>query len=103
MRACRTAEKAGIPAVAVVSTGFLRQAKVTARALGIEGTWIAEYPGIVPVDSLSVLEEKVRTAVVPSILEGLAGPAKSGQVAEAGPEPRAVVFRGTLDEVQEYF
>jgi hypothetical protein len=69
MRACRAAEKAGVPAVAVVSTGFLRQARATARALGIEGVRIAEYPGIVPVDSLPVLEEKVRTAVVPSILE----------------------------------
>jgi hypothetical protein len=50
MRACAIAEAAGVRALAVVSSGFVRQAQSLARSLGIAGVWVSEYPGVIPVD-----------------------------------------------------
>jgi hypothetical protein len=91
-----------VPAFALVSTAFIRQAHAIARSLGIAGTWLAEYPGVIPNDSAEVLERKVREHLVPSLLEGFTSPVES--VAErSDPSPKAVVLSGTLDDVQEYY
>lgn len=102
MRACSVAERAGVSSYAIVSTGFLKQARAIARAVGISSAWIAEYPGVVPNDSAEVVERKVLEHVLPSLLQGFATPAEALQeVAEPGPSD--VVFKGALDEVQEHF
>lgn len=105
MRASNVAERLGIRSVSIVATGFLRQAAAISKSLGIGHALVAEYPGVIPNDSMDTLRQKVREHVVPRVLEGLLSSSQSGQDSEASSEPamRDVVFSGTYDEVQEYF
>ncbi len=88
MRACATAEKAGVRALAVVSSGFVRQAQAVARSLGVAGVWVAEYPGVIPTDPTDVLEEKVRSVLVPSLVAGLSAGRDHQPTAPPEPDPR---------------
>jgi hypothetical protein len=80
----------------------MRQAQSIARALGIGDAFIAEYPGVIPNDSTELFEQKVRECIVPGLREGFATIA-APSVAAAEPDRCAVVFTGTLDQVQEHF
>jgi len=103
LRAARAVEEAGIPAFPIVSTGFLRQATSTAKAMGVSHVWVSEYPGVIPNDSDADFERKMREQVVPALLEGFAAPVETEVTEGAEPTPGSVVFRGTFDEVQQHF
>jgi hypothetical protein len=92
-----------VPGVAIVSTGFMKQAKATARAMGVPDIGIAEYPGVIPMDSADTLADKVWNAVVPQVVEALSTNPQGSGAEAAEPGPREVVFSGTLEQVQEYF
>ena len=105
MRASIAAEKAGVPAVSIVATTFLSAGRGVAKGLGIANPQFAEYPGPPMMDSDEVLRDKVVNLILPAVLEGWK---RSNVKAEASapvaePKPRDIVFRGTLDEVQESF
>ncbi len=102
MRASVAAEKAGFPSVSIVLTGFLGQAKAVAQALGIKNIALAEYPGIVSMDSREELRRKVTDTVVPNIITGFTRQFE-GAAEQVEPAPRDIVFTGSLDEVQEHF
>jgi hypothetical protein len=105
LRASAAIERAGFPTVSLVSTGFLKQAEVVARGLGIDDLKIAHYPGTPMVDSREELRTKVERDLLPQIIEGLT----SGRTAERKrdaarePTPRDIVFSGTLEEVNDKF
>ncbi|MBI2907321.1 MAG: hypothetical protein HYX92_06685, partial [Chloroflexi bacterium] len=102
VRASAAAEKAGVRTVSIAASGFVRQAAAIARAMGVENMAVAEYPGVPMVDSPEDLQRKVRQAVAESIVRGLTTPIQSAPpVVEPG--PRDIVFKGSLDEVQEFF
>lgn len=107
IRACEAVEQAGVPSLALVSSGFMRQARATARSIGLDHIWIAEYPGVIPNDTDETFAEKVRTHVVESLFEGFAQLEKGFDVAAAGamaePASRDIVFTGTFDEIQDHF
>jgi hypothetical protein len=103
LRATKIAEETGVPGVAIVATGFMKQAAATARAMGVPDISIAEYPGNIPLDSSEVLADKVWNAVVPAVVEKLTSDAGRSADEAAEPGPRDIVFSGTLDEVQDYF
>ncbi|MBI2906646.1 MAG: hypothetical protein HYX92_03200 [Chloroflexi bacterium] len=91
-----------MPTASIVASGFVRQARAVARALGAENIAVAEYPGVPMIDSPVELRRKVQEVVVNSVIEGLTRPAKdSVKIAEPG--PRDIVFKGTLEEVQDFF
>jgi hypothetical protein len=96
------AEKAGVPTVSIITSGFLGQAQAVAQALGVHSLPLAEYPGVVTTDSGEELKRKVADILINNIVKGLTGP-----VAEAAKQrdhqPGDIVFEGTLDEVQEFF
>lgn len=96
------AEKAGVPTVSIITSGFLGQAQAVAQALGIPNLPLAEYPGVVTTDSKEELKQKVTDILINNIVKALTGP-----VAEAARprdhQPGDIVFEGTLDEVQEFF
>ena len=101
MRASVVAEKAGVRTVSIVASGFIPQARSVAKSLGVENLPIAEYPGVIMTDSPEVFRSKV-DALVDQIVEGMATPLKAvAKVKEPG--PKDVVFRGTLDAVQDHF
>jgi hypothetical protein len=106
LRACAVAEKEGVPAVAIVSTGFLRQATAIARTLGIADMPIAEYPGTILTDSPEERRSKVKEQLAPAVIRGLqaTGAGNHGAVvAVAEPAPRDIVFAGDLTEVLDHF
>jgi hypothetical protein len=102
VRASVAAEKAGFPSVSIVLTGFLGQAKAVAQAMGIKYIALAEYPGIVAMDSREELRRKVFDTVLKNIVTGFTRPVED-TVQQSEPAPRDIVFTGSLDEVQEHF
>jgi len=102
VRASVAAEKAGIPTVTIVATGFLGQAKAVAKALGMANLGIAEYPGIIMIQSKEELrkntEEVLARNIVRELTESVASTVKVQE-----PGLADIVVEGTLDEVHEYF
>jgi hypothetical protein len=105
LRASAAVERAGVPSVSVISSGFLKQAAVVARGLGLPDLAIAEFPGVPMTDSTDDLRRKVEEQLLPRIIAGLT--AKIQGKAPVGvstyPAPRDIVCRGTLDAVDDYF
>ena len=94
-----------MPSVSVISTGFLKQAAVVARGLGLPDLAIAEFPGVPMTDSAEELRHKVENHLLPRIIAGLTAQIVSrvaGQ-SEQYPAPRDIVFRGSLDELDDYY
>ncbi len=94
-----------MPTVSVISTGFLRQAAVVARGLGLPDLAIAEFPGVPMTDSTEDLRRKVEEHLLPRVIAGLTAQMKEVEppIEAAYPAARDTVFRGTLDEVDDYF
>src|SRR4029079_92467 len=104
LRASAAIERAGFPTVSIVSTGFLKQAEVVARGLGIDDLKIAHYPGTPMVDSSEALREKVEKHLLADVLDGFTSARESTSKASAQePAPRDIVFRGDIDAVNDHF
>lgn len=102
MRASAAAEKAGIDSVSIVASGFVQQAHAVAKALGMENLAIAEYPGVIMIDSKEELRRKVEEVLIESVIKGLTAPIGEA-VKPVEPSPRDIVFKGTLAEVHDFF
>jgi hypothetical protein len=105
LRASAAVERAGVPSVSVISSGFLKQAAVVATGLGLPDLAIAEFPGVPMTDSTDELRRKVEEHLLPRVIAGLTakiqGKAPTG--VSTYPAPRDIVCRGTLDAVDDYF
>lgn len=102
LRAAAVIEKLGIPTASIIGSGFLKQAEVITKGLGVPLA-IGVYPGAPMVDSEEVLARKVEETLAPGLLMGLTGEAPRAADAKAEPAAGQVVFSGTFDEVQEHF
>ena len=102
LRASAVIEKLGIPTASIIGSGFLKQAEVIIKGLGVPLA-IGVYPGAPMVDSEEELKRKVEESVAPGLLKGLTGEAPREADTKAEPAPGQVVFSGSFDEVQEYF
>ena len=105
LRASAAVERAGVPSVSIISTGFLKQAEVVAKGLGLPDLPIAEFPGVPMTYSKEELARQVEEHLLPRVIEGLSRPARLSETlpdAEA-PSPREIVFTGTLDEINEHY
>jgi len=105
MRAVATAEEANLPAVGVVSSGFEAMARAIASIFGDDDPRLAVYPGSIQTDTDETFRHKVRDVVIDEV-EAALRRSKGGvaiEEAEIEPDPREVVFTGSLDEVQEHF
>jgi hypothetical protein len=80
----------------------LLQAQTIAKALGLENMAIAEYPGVPMTDSPDELRRKVEGILINNIREGLSTAVKES-VKEMEPEPKDVIFKGSLEEVNRFF
>jgi hypothetical protein len=112
LRASAVVEKAGIPAVSLVASGFDALARVIGKLEGLKDSTIAVYPGVILTDSDEVFADKVRSALLPAVIAGLLNTGLSldeGQsggsqpAAEREYAPKHVVARGSLDEVLDAF
>jgi hypothetical protein len=95
-------ERLGIPTASIVGSGFLKQAEVVTRGLGVPLA-IGVYPGTPMVDSEEVLRRKVEESLAPGLLQGLTGEAPAALQTAAEPAPGTIAFSGSFDEVQEQF
>jgi hypothetical protein len=105
MRAVAVAEEASLPAVGVVSSGFEVMARSIASIFGDDEPRLAVYPGSIQTDSEETFQRKVRDVVLDQV-EGALLRSKPGVVGgevAVEPQPREVVFAGSLDDVQEHF
>ena len=105
MRAVATAEEANLPAVGVVSSGFEAMARAIASIFGDDDPRLAVYPGSIQTDTDETFRHKVRDVVIDEV-EAALRRSKGGvaiEEVEIEPDPREVVFTGSLDEVQEHF
>ncbi len=105
LRASAAVERAGVPSVSVIATGFLKQAEVIAKGLGLPDLAIAEFPGVPMTYGKEDFRRQVEEVLLPRIIDGLSK-TQNGSTSigiPAGPGPRDIVFSGTLDEVQEHF
>ena len=102
LRAAAIAERAGVPSVSIVTTPFLQQAAVVCKGVGLPSLPMAEYPGVPMTDGSDAVARKIE-ALLPQIVAGLAGARETSRTKAAEPTPRSIVYRGTLDEIQEHF
>jgi hypothetical protein len=102
LRAAALVERLGIPTASIVASGFVKQAELVASGLGLPLAF-GVYPGAPMLDSDEELRRKVEESLAPGILRGLTEGTESRPAGPAEPEPWAVVMRGTLDEIEEYF
>ncbi|MFC2052619.1 hypothetical protein ACFLT4_07855 [Chloroflexota bacterium] len=103
MRASLVAEKLGLPSVSIVETGFMALARATAQGVGVPKLPIAELPGVVMTDTKEELRQKVEEVVIKDVVKGLATPVAKEEVKLVEPAPRNIIFKGTLEEVNDFF
>src|SRR5260221_8961407 len=103
LRASIEAEGAGVPAVSLVGSLFEAASHSVARFLGVEDPPLAVYPGRIMVDDDATFREKLETTVADQIVDALTQSHPSVVESAAEPGPRDIVFRGTLDEVNDHF
>lgn len=107
MRAVATAERAGVPAVAIGGAGFEGMGRAVGRSLGVGHVPIVSYPGVILTDPTEVFVAKMREQVAPAVVEALVAgsstvsPDVDGDDVEHGPTD--VVARGDLDAITDVF
>ncbi|MEA3155429.1 MAG: hypothetical protein QOK44_3018, partial [Betaproteobacteria bacterium] len=102
LRAAALIEKQGIPTASIISSGFVQQAGVVKKGLGIP-LQVGVYPGAPMVDSEDVLRKKVQEELAPQVLRALTADPRAEEASESDPAPGEIVFTGTFDEIQEHF
>ena len=95
-------ERLGIPTASIIGSGFLKQAEVIIKGLGVPLA-MGIYPGAPMVDSEAELKRKVEEVLAPGLLKGLTGEAPSADETTVEPQPGDIILSGTFDEVQEHF
>lgn len=104
MRVISHVETCGVPTTGIIISGFVPQAKLAAAAQGFPDLPIAEYPDTMMTDSDEMMRQKVVGVVCDSIVKNLTQPPpprKPKKVKE--PDPRTIIYEGTLPEVHEFF
>lgn len=100
---CIAAEVLGIPSVMIAGPGFVREAKVTARAAGIEALRVAEYPGAFASDTRETLLANTRKVLWPAIMKALTTPIAASEREDGVAKASAVESCESFDEVQRVF
>jgi hypothetical protein len=104
VRPAAEAEKAGIPAVVVTTTGFTTIAKSIGKSEGIANLRVAEYPGAVGVHPEELVDANVENVLFDRIVSELTQPRKASvSDAEAVQQSSDIVFEGTFDEINDHF
>lgn len=102
LRASEACERAGYPTSSLVCEGFLGQAAATAIGLGMPNLPVATIVGHPGAQSVEDIRRNVFNVTANQVIENLT---KQPEETKLPPEPgpRDIVFRGTFEEVNEYF
>ncbi|MFH1490311.1 MAG: hypothetical protein ABII06_15505 [Pseudomonadota bacterium] len=98
------AETAGVPAVGIICSGFMPSARTTAEAAGQRNARLVEFPSPnIGVQSEADVRANARV-LLDEVIESLTGEVVAEErPLTTEPSPREIVFRGTLEEVNDYF
>jgi hypothetical protein len=98
-------EQSGIPSVVITSAGFTILARLGAKAGGVDGLRLAEYPGTLGNHSPAEIEKNVSSVLFEQVIEGLTRPISGSTSIAANKawDPGKIVFKGTLEEINEFF
>ncbi len=99
---CIAAEELGIPSVMIAGTGFVREAKTTAKAAGLPALATAEYPGAFASHTREELLANTRNILWPQIKKGLTTPPPPDATAGDGNAAKTEIS-GSLAEIQRIF
>ena len=103
MRASAVAERAGIPSVSLICSGFAGQGESTRKGLGFTDLAVAILPGHVNMQSEEELAKNVLDVTAGEVIQGLTSAGKSESQASSEPAARDIVFSGGFEAVDEYF
>jgi hypothetical protein len=103
MRAAAVAERAGIPSVSLVCSGFAGQASSTADGLGFTQMQVAVVPGHVNMQTYEELKNNVIDVTVGHVIKGLTQEPGPLADAEAEPKARDIVFAGSFEDVNDFY
>jgi hypothetical protein len=103
VRPAAEAEKLGIPSVVVTVPGFINVAKAAAKAAGVPGLRLAEYPGAVGIDHAEI-RSKVKASLFDQIIAALTEPVQDERTASpAAWHAREIVCSGSLADINRFF
>ena len=103
MRAAAVAERAGIPSVSLVCSGFAGQASSTAAGLGFTHMQVAVMPGHVNMQTYEELKNNILDVTVEQVVKGLTEDPGAGPDAASEPSPSDIVFEGSFEEVNDFY
>lgn len=103
MRASVAAEKAGIPSVSLVCSGFERQALATGRGLGIDNLPLAVLNGHVDSVTSEEMISRFLAQTVPEILRGLTVESLESDAQHGEPSALDIVGCGSIDHINDLF
>ncbi|MBI2858989.1 MAG: hypothetical protein HYX90_07915 [Chloroflexi bacterium] len=104
MRGSIVAERAGVPTVTKICSGFVAQARLVAKLAGMPGARIAEYPGHVDSHDEAQRRKYDEEVILAQVIKALTEPAESEALAAVPePEPRDIVFKGAFREINDFF
>ncbi len=94
-----------MPTVTVAIKGFADTVKAIGRSAGYPALRVAEYPGVISLHHEDTIARNIEDVLVDQVVAGLTSHKPQGSAMEAPPEPddRDIVFRGSFEEVNEYF
>lgn len=96
-------ETIGIPTVTFVCEGFRENAKKVMENSGFPPLRLAVFPGHIDMYNDTDKREKLLIDVLPQVINLLTQPFTGKAEAQVEPGPREIVFKGTFEEVNEYF
>ena len=103
LRAAVVAERAGVPSVSLVCSGFERQSLATGRGLGFDGMRLAVLRGHVDSQSADDMLASFIEHTVDEIVAGLTDPILVTGDSATEPTALDIVASGTIDEINEFF
>jgi hypothetical protein len=97
-------EKVGVPGTVIVAPGFVTCAKLWGAYQGVQAVRTSVYPGAFELHTDEELIENTEEVVFPQIIENLTTAIDESElVVVEKPIPREIVFKGTIDEVNDFF
>jgi hypothetical protein len=89
--------------VTIAVSDFVPSVKVTGAGSAIPNLRVAEYPGAIAVHSIETVKKNIQEVVYPQIVKLLTEPAAKVEADATEPETRDIVFKGTFEEVNEFY
>jgi hypothetical protein len=102
LRASAASEEAGVPTSTLVCEGFLGLASASSVGLGMPNLPVASVPGHTGVQSVETLRRNILDVTLDRVVDNLLHPPSEALI-EDEPDAREIVFKGSFEEVNDYF